>query len=327
MYLMPNPRQRHSIALCLLVCGAFLVVLPLHYQKSLTSSRVAEKAPLADDVSRLNATAIHQLWDIPGDESTAQSALRELLKQAASTGMHVSIAGARHSMGGQTIAPGGIRVNMLPLRAMQLDEEADLLHVDAGALWADVIPYLDRHGRSIEVVQSDNSFTLGGSLSVNCHGWQYGRPPIASTVESFHLMKADGTVVRCSRNENKELFSLVLGGYGLFGIILDADLHVVRNERLRLEQVVVPLDSAMASFERKLHKLGMHRMVYARVDITPDGMFDQVLINMFYSEQGAIPKLADMSSGACDERSFAGQLAVPSTRKRAGRRRRRSLLI
>jgi len=73
-------------------------------------------------------------------------------------------------------------------------------------------------------------------------------------------MRVDGTVVRCSRTENKELFSLALGGYGLFGIILDADLHVVRNERLRLEQVIVPFDSAMASFERKLRERGTPRV-------------------------------------------------------------------
>jgi FAD/FMN-containing dehydrogenase len=174
-----------------------------------------------------------------------------------------------------------------------LDERRDLLHVDAGALWADVIPYLDRHGRSIEVMQSDNSFTVGGSLSVNCHGWQYDRPPIASTVESFQLMKADGTVVRCSHTENKQLFSLALGGYGLFGIILDADLRVVRNERLRLEQVLVPLDSAMASFERNLRQRGSPRMFYARLNITPGHMFDEVLISMFLPEKGEIPKLTD----------------------------------
>jgi FAD/FMN-containing dehydrogenase len=106
-------------------------------------------------------------------------------------------------------------------------------------------------------------------------------------------MTADGNVVQCSRTENKELFSLALGGYGLFGIILDAELHVVKNERLRLEQVVVPLDSAMTSFERKLREGGTPRMFYARLNITTDRMFDDVLINMFYTEQGAIPNLTD----------------------------------
>jgi len=294
---MHKSRLRILGVLAVVVTAAFLVTFSLRHDfrhnNEPPGSTAALKAPLADDVSRLDATTIHEVWDIPSDEATAQLALRELLKQADSSGMHISIAGARHSMGGQTIAAGGIRVNMLPLKSMELDEKSDSLHVDAGALWADVIPYLDRHGRSVEVMQSDNSFTVGGSLSVNCHGWQYGRPPIASTVESFHLMKADGTVVRCSRTENKELFSLALGGYGLFGIILDADLHVVRNERLRLEQVIVPLDSAMASFGRKLRERGTPRMFYARLNVTPDRMFDDVLINMFYPEKGAIPNLTD----------------------------------
>ena len=290
---MPRTRQRVLIAFSFVICAVVLAAPLLRQLGKKPNGSIATKAPLADDVSRLNATAIQQLWDIPSDESAAQTSLRGVLELAKAGGLHISIAGARHSMGGQTIAPGGIRVNMLPLKSMKLDEQTDLLHVDAGALWADVIPYLDRHGRSIEVMQSDNSFTVGGSLSVNCHGWQYGRPPIASTVESFHLMKADGTVVRCSRTENKELFSLALGGYGLFGIILDADLHVVRNERLRLEQVIVPLDSAMASFNRTLRERGTPRMFYARLNIAPDRMFDDVLINMFYPEEGVIPKLTD----------------------------------
>jgi len=251
----------------------------------------AAKPAVADDISRMNATAIHQLWDVPGNESAARTGLRDLLEEAKANRLHVSIAGARHSMGGQTIAPGGIRVNMLPLKSMTLDEQTDVLHVDAGAVWSDVIPYLDHHGRSIGVMQSDNNFTVGGSLSVNCHGWQYGRPPIASTVESFHLMTADGAVLRCSRTENRELFSLALGGYGLFGIILDADLHVVKNERLRMEQEIVPLDDAMASFDRKLHDRGTPSMFFARLNITPKRMFDDVLIGTFYSEQGKIPEL------------------------------------
>lgn len=214
-----------------------------------------------------------------------------MLQKAQASHLHVSIAGARHSMGGHTIYPGGIAINMLPFKGMNLDENANLLHVQAGTKWADIIPYLDQRGRSVAVMQSDNSFTVGGSLSVNCHGWQYDRPPIASTVESFHLMKADGSVIVCSRTENRELFSLALGGYGLFGVILDADLRVVPNERLRLEQYVVPLGAAMQSFARSLRKNPNVELAYARMNITPQEMFDEVLVNVFYRESGPIPHL------------------------------------
>ncbi len=294
MVAVPKSRKLVLSVSCLLV-GAILLSPFLHrgFKKKPNGLIVAAKPAVADDISRMNATAVHQLWDIPGNEPAAQAGLRDMLREAKANRLHVSIAGARHSMGGQTIAPDGIRVNMLPLKSMTLDEQTDLLHVDAGALWAEVIPYLDHFGRSIGVMQSDNNFTVGGSLSVNCHGWQYGRPPIASTVESFHLMTADGAVLRCSRTENKELFSLALGGYGLFGIILDADLHVVKNERLKMEQVIVPLYDAMASFDRKLRDRGTPRMFYARLNITPNRMFDDVLITTFYTEQGAIPKVSD----------------------------------
>jgi len=289
---LPNSRKRVLSVSCV-VLASMVLISPLspEAQRQSDGLGASTKPTVADDISRMNATPVRQIWDVPGNEADAQTGLRALLQEAEAHRLHVSIAGARHSMGGQTIAPDGIRINMLPLKSMTLNEHMNLLHVEAGALWADVVPYLDRRGRSIEVMQSDNNFTVGGSLSVNCHGWQYGRPPIASTVESFHLMTANGTVLRCSRTENKELFSLALGGYGLFGIILDADLHVVKNERLKMEQVVVPLDDAMSLFDRKLHERGTPRMFFARLNIAPHRMFDDVLITNFYTEKGDIPKL------------------------------------
>src|SRR6185295_17285694 len=97
-----------------------------------------------------------------------------------------------------------------------------------------------------------NSFSVGGSLSVNCHGWQPHQPPIASTVQSFRLMKADGAVARCSRTENAELFSLALGGYGLIGIILDTELSVVPNERYKPECFIVPSSGFSALFQKEV---------------------------------------------------------------------------
>ena len=79
------------------------------------------------------------------------------------------------------------------------------------ARWTEVIPYLNGRGYSVTVMQSNNDFSVGGSLSVNCHGWQANRPPIASSVEALRVMRPSGEVVRCSRAENTELFSLVLG--------------------------------------------------------------------------------------------------------------------
>ena len=294
-----------TVALLALAPPTFLLIKTAYQDRSPIAKL---PAGYADDVSRLNKTPVAEIWDIPSDAEKGESELRKLLLAAQAAHLHVSVAGARHSMGGQTIYPAGIVVNMLPFKRMNLDERNDLLHVQAGAKWADVIPYLDQHGRSVSVMQSDNSFTVGGSLSVNCHGWQYDRPPIASTVESFRLMTADGSVIRCSRTQNRELFSLVLGGYGLFGIILDADLRVVPNERLRLDQYRVPVGRAIDSFARSLRKDQGVELAYARLNITPQKMFDEVLINVFYRESGAIPELTDNGSRWLPRLIFRGSV-------------------
>ena len=262
---------------------------------------------LVDDASRLNQTMVAEVWEIPVLGADPEEQLRGLLARARDEGLRVSIAGARHSMGGHTIYPGGIVIDMLPWKRMELDERREILTVQAGALWKDVVEYLDPRGRSVWVMQSNDSFSVGGSISVNCHGWQWDRPPIASTVESFRLMQADGTVVRCSRDENFELFSLALGGYGLFGIILDVELRVVPNERYRLEQHVVPLGQSITTLDQRIEGRPEVQLAYARMSIVPSSLFSEVIVNAFVRDpDGEIPALQDHGAARLRRAIFRG---------------------
>lgn len=266
-------------------------------------------AGFTDDASRMNLTRVAEVVPIAGDAAAAEQQLGALLRRARSEGLRVSIAGTRHSMGGHTIYPGGIVIDMLPFKQLELDERRNLLHAQAGARWRDIIPYLDQRGRSPAVMQSDNTFSVGGSLSVNCHGWQFGRPPIAATVQSFRLMKADGSIVRCSRTENQDLFSLVIGGYGLFGIILDVELRVVPNERYRVEQFVVPVDRALATYDAKVREIPDAVLVYARMSIVRDKFLEEVILNVLYRdppEDGTIPGLSEPELVALRRSLFRG---------------------
>lgn len=226
-------------------------------------------AGYVDDASRLNSTRVSEVWSIPADPAVAETQLQDLLHRARTGRLSVAIGGARHSMGGHTISPDGIVLDMLPFKHMELNAERRILSVGAGARWSEIIPYLDARGFSVAIMQSNNNFSVGGSLSANCHGWQHNRPPIASTVESLRLMKADGTIVRCSRAENAELFSLVLGGYGLFGVILDAEVRVVPNERYRPEVETLPADVYTRRFAEKVNGATDIGMVYGRLCIVP----------------------------------------------------------
>lgn len=274
----------------LAVLFAALLVRPIFYLAKTAWYDRNEIVPVpngkVNDASRLDETSVAEVWKIPDDEKAAEAQLTDLLQYARTNHLKISIAGAQHSMGGHSIYPGGIVIDMLPFNRMALDETRNILHVQAGARWHDVIKFLNAHGRSVKVMQSNDDFSIGGSLSVNCHGWQFGCPPIASTVESFRLMLANGQIVKCSRTENPELFSLVLGGYGLFGIILDADLQVVPNERYKIERILVPSTDYAGVLAKKTPDTQDVAMVYGRLRVTSQNFLQDGILNIFHRLPG-----------------------------------------
>lgn len=263
----------------------------------------------ANDASRMNITPVREVRRVPADPTQAERQLVALLSEARHNGWRVAIAGARHSMGGHTIYPGGVVVDVTPLAHMELDAAANTLHVGAGAFWRDVLAYLDPRGLSVGVMQSDNSFTVGGSISVNCHGWQVGRPPIASTIRSFRLMLADGSVVRCSREERPELFSAVLGGYGLFGIILDVDLQVVPNRRYWMERRVLTCAQLPAAWNETITEHAATDMAYARLNVMADRFLEDAILYVLHvdpDEGASIPPMRENGSVALKRQVFRG---------------------
>lgn len=282
------------LLILILFIGRPLVFLSYHALRD-PATRPPLAAGYANDASRMNPTKMDTVVQLDADPTKAESQLQSLVRQAAAQHRILSIAGAQHSMGGQTLYPGAILVDMKGFRQMQLDSGKNILTVGSGARWADIIPYLDKPGKSVAVMQSNNTFTVGGSISVNCHGWQAASGPIASTVLSFRLLKADGQVCSCSRRENPELFSLVLGGYGLFGIILDVQLKVVDNKAYRMYQYIIPADDYTRVFEEKAtnRQVGM---VYGRININPDDFMNEAILSTFTIENKAsVPALKQLA--------------------------------
>ena len=101
-------------------------------------------------------------------------------------------------------------------------------------------------------MQSTDIFTVGGSISVNAHGMDHRAGSVGRTIRAMRVMLAgrhESSTV--SRTEDARLFHLVVGGYGLFGVILDVELDVVANVvyqsergRPRLPRVLPALDLA-----------------------------------------------------------------------------------
>ncbi|HKT13796.1 MAG TPA: FAD-binding oxidoreductase [Allosphingosinicella sp.] len=164
--------------------------------------------------------------------------IADALSYARAHGLTVSAAGARHSMGGQAFRAGGLVLDMRGLDSIRLDPAAGTVTVGAGATWHAIQNAI--HPRfAVKAMQSTDIFTVGGSISVNAHGMDHRAGAIMGSIRSLRIMLADGRIVAASRSENPELFALVVGGYGLFGILLSAELEVVSNDVYRSERQLI----------------------------------------------------------------------------------------
>jgi FAD/FMN-containing dehydrogenase len=250
---------------------AALAALPL-------ASRRAPSAPfMLDDASRLNATPIsRQAVLTSSEDGRLLRELRATLGEAATEGRPIAMGGARHSMGGQSLPRNGIAASFAAT-TIEPDTNRRTYRVSAGARWRDVIRVLDPLGFSPAVTQSNHDFSIGGTLSVNAHGWPVPFGPFGATIRRFRIMLADGSVVTCSNSENAELFRLAIGGYGLFGIVIDADLAMVENSLLTPGSELMNADAFARRFVARATDPSL-RMLYGRLSVAREGFLQQALL-------------------------------------------------
>jgi len=273
-----------------------------------TETRINSPAGYANDASQLNLTKVDTIVRVPNNKAEVEIQLRDILKYAEDNKLKISIAGAKHSMGGHTIYPNGIVLNMLPYKQMQLDTINNILTIGSGALWGDALTYLDQHRKSIAVMQSFSSFSVGGSISVNGHGWQKDSPPISSSVVSFTLMKADGEIVNCSREENAELFNLVIGGYGLFGIVLDVRLKVVDNVALKYKYIRLSPVNYVSYYKKYITENPDVNLVFGRLRISDKHFLEEATLNFFVRDKSLVVPLQQQSSVEAKRLVFRGSV-------------------
>jgi FAD/FMN-containing dehydrogenase len=238
---------------------------------------------LLNDASGLNPTPVRGITFAGASTKETAARIGPLLQQIASGHEPaLVVSGARHSMGGQSLLRGGWVLDTLPMIPVTVDAADQTMRAGGGATWRTIIPVLNAAGYAPMVMQSNHDFTVGGSLSVNCHGWHTNSPPIASTVRSLRVLTASGKIKTCGPNENAELFGLVLGGYGLYGIILDADLAIVPNVVYEPRFKAVPTREYAAAFAERVYAPGSRiEMAYGRLSVDPHSFLAEAILGTY----------------------------------------------
>lgn len=304
-------KKKHLWIIGFLAIIIFLLIPTFHILKTKWNEKdVSIEIPkgFTNDASQLNLTKIDTIIQVPNNKNEIEIQLKNVLKYAKENNLKISIAGAKHSMGGHTIYPNGIVLNMLTYKQMKLDTANNILTIGSGALWEDALKYLDKYGKSIAIMQAFSSFSIGGSISVNGHGWQKDVPPISASVVSFTLMKENGEIINCSRQENQELFKLVIGGYGLFGIVLDVKLKVVENEALQYKYIRLSPENYVKYYKKYISENPNINLVFGRLRISDKHFLEEATLNFFEKVEVTIPVLQNEKSTEAQRLVFRGSV-------------------
>jgi FAD/FMN-containing dehydrogenase len=252
----------------------------------------AQRGGTVNDASCLNRTPVHGIVRVQTDDD-----VRAALAYAREAGLKVSVAGVRHSMGGQAFAAGALLLDMRGFNRIRLDAERRVVTVQSGATWHDI--QLQLHPRfAVQAMQSTDIFSVGGSISVNAHGMDHRSGSVGKSVRQMRIMLPDGSIRTVSRDADAELFHHVVGGYGLFGVILEAELDVVDNVVYQSERRVVDYRAFDEVFTREIAGDPTVGLMYGHLSTSPGSLLREMLLYTYRAVDapGAVtPPLGEVS--------------------------------
>ncbi|TLS36824.1 FAD-binding oxidoreductase [Pseudalkalibacillus caeni] len=261
-------RIKSNIAIIL-----FLIGYGSFFLYSVSQEKTDSKSTISD-VSGLMPVKVKRV--VKGNE---EKSFINTVKEANEKDLKVSIAGKMHSQGGHTYYEDAVVMDTTGYNEiLKIDPEKKIVRVQSGATWDDIQQAINPYGLSIKVMQSQNIFTIGGSLSVNVHGRDIRNGSLIETVKSFRLLKPDGEVITVSRTENGEYFPLVIGGYGLFGMILDVEIELTNDELYQMRTKQMDYKDYPSYFKKNVKGNKNVRMHLARISTSPDSFLKDMYV-------------------------------------------------
>ena len=136
--------------------------------------------------------------------------------------------GLGRSYGDVALTDDGVALKTRPLnRVLSFDPESGWVKVEAGVSIADLIQVFLPQGYFPPVVPGTQFVTIGGAIANDIHGKNHHRDgTIADHIRSVELLLSSGEVALCDAEQNSELFWATVGGLGLTGVILSAELKL-----------------------------------------------------------------------------------------------------
>jgi len=134
------------------------------------------------------------------------------------------------SYGDSCLNDGGVLLDVTGLdRLISFDQERGVLRCEAGVTLAEILALVVPRGWFLPVVPGTRWVSVGGAIANDIHGKNHHRAgTFGCHVSRLELLRSTGERLTCSLGKNSSLFRATIGGLGLTGVILWAEIQLKR---------------------------------------------------------------------------------------------------
>lgn len=164
--------------------------------------------------------------------------------------------GQGRSYGDVCLNDGGILLDTESLsHFISFDERSGLMRCEAGMTLAEILSVAVPRGWFLPVTPGTKFVSVGGAIANDVHGKNHHRVgTFGMHVTQFELLRSREGRVLCSPTQNQDMFRATIGGLGLTGLILWAEIQLcpisgpfIRTERIRFDNLTEFFDIARVS--------------------------------------------------------------------------------
>ena len=128
------------------------------------------------------------------------------------------------------------QISMREVKGIAIDAAAHTVTVGAGIAYGELAPVLDKAGFALANLASLPHISVGGTIGTGTHGSGIGNKNLSSAARAIELVKADGTVLKLSRDHDGDRFKTAVVHLGALGVLTKVTLDIV--PRYDMSQVV-----------------------------------------------------------------------------------------
>lgn len=239
-----NSKKILSIPFYSFIAFALYIFLLIQFSGDSQFDKTLENKTL-NDITQINPIQV--------DKIIKPKTVNEIIYAIKNTSGPISIGGGKYSMGGQTAFENSLHIDMRSFnKIINIDTTKKQITVQAGIRWRDIQKAIDPLNLSIKIMQTYSNFTVGGAISVNCHGRYIGHGPIISSVLELKIIIANGDIIIANRKINQDIFNAAIGGYGGIGVITEATLQLVDNVKVERFHQVMKIEDYKTYFDKNI---------------------------------------------------------------------------